>query len=55
MAPVEKSTDKIIPNPSDALEFKPVKGARPRRTGLKFFMFFIESNKSDISFLFSQN
>ena len=41
MAPVEKSTDKIIPNPSDALEFKPVKRARPRRTGLKFFMFFI--------------
>ncbi len=40
MTPMEKPEDKIIPNPKDALEFKPVKRSRLKRSGLKHFMVF---------------
>ena len=40
MEPTEEPDDKIIPNPKDALEFKPVKRSRPNRSGFKYFMVF---------------
>jgi len=41
MVPVEKSTDEIVPDPTDALEFESVKLARPKRSGLKFFLLLV--------------
>ena len=41
MVTVDKSTDEIVPNPSDALEFEPIKRSRPKRRGSWFFLLIV--------------
>ena len=41
MVPVDKTADEIVPDPSDALEFKSIKRAKPKRWGLRFFLLIV--------------
>jgi hypothetical protein len=41
MVTVDKSTDEIVPDPSDALEFEPIKRSRPKRRGSWFFLLIV--------------
>ena len=41
MVPEEKSTNEIVPNPSDALEFQTIKRGKPRRRGFRFFLLLV--------------
>ena len=38
MAPADKSADEIVPDPSDALEFEPIKRTKSKRRGVWFFL-----------------
>jgi len=41
MTPADKSEDDIVPDPSDALEFEPVKRAKSKRRGVWFFLLIV--------------